>query len=151
MKWLNLIVSFSVIGFSLLILALSLKLGFGSPQSPGPGFMPFLASIVLLSLSLLVLITGEVQDGKKKLFITWEVLKKPIGLAFTLCGYSFVLEILGWLFSTFLLMFLMLSIYDPRKWHVNLLFSAIVANLSFLIFYKWLAVQLPMGIFHLGW
>ena len=50
-KWMNRISNLFLLGFAVLILSLSLKLGIGNFRNPGPGFVPFLASLLLLSLS----------------------------------------------------------------------------------------------------
>lgn len=156
MKWLNRISSLFLIGLSLLIFYSSLNLGIGTVQKPGPGFMPILASALVFSLSFLVFIkeiktTGLAKDEERQASLGWENLIKPINLVIALCGYSFVLELFGYLITAFLLMFAMLFIYEPKKWYIHIIIAAIVANLSFLVFYKWLRVQLPMGLFRIAW
>jgi len=61
MIWLDRIISLSLVGFSFLIFFSSLRLEIGNPQAPGPGFMPFLVSVLLFSLSLLVFILVEIK------------------------------------------------------------------------------------------
>lgn len=156
MKWLNRISSLFLIAFSVLIFSSSLKLGIGNLQNPGPGFMPILVSALVFSLSFLVFIkeiktTGSAKDGDRQTSLGWENLIKPINLVIALCGYSFVLELFGYLSTAFLLMFTMLFIYEPKKWYIHIAIAAIVANLSFLVFCKWLRVQLPMGLFRIAW
>ena len=45
MKWLNGISDLSFLGLSVIVFVLSLKLGIGKVQSPGPGFMPSVVSV----------------------------------------------------------------------------------------------------------
>jgi hypothetical protein len=45
---------------------------------------------------------------------------------------------------------LMFSITEPRKWRGNLLISAVITLVTF-AFFRILQVDLPIGIFHLGW
>lgn len=149
-KWMNRISNIFLLGFSVLILSLSLKLGIGNVQKPGPGFVPFLTSILLLSLSSLIFIKeirGSAEDGGKISFIKWENLTKPINLMIALIGYTFLFETLGYLISTFLLMLAMFIIYEAKRWHVQMITAAIIVSLSFLLFYVWLRVPLPTGLF----
>jgi hypothetical protein len=60
------------------------------------------------------------------------------------------LNVLGYLLTAFLLMSQMLFISEPKKWYMNIALAAIIAILSFTLF-KWLQVQLPTGVFHIGW
>ena len=151
MTWLNRISSLFLMAFALLIFFSSMKLGVGTLESPGPGFMACLASILLFILSLVVLVSGTKGTAKDKAktitsFIHWTNLKKPVSLVIGLSGYTLLLKPLGYLITIFLLMFTLFFIYAPRKWYVHLIVAAIIANLSFLVFYKWLRVQLPAGL-----
>jgi putative tricarboxylic transport membrane protein len=78
-------------------------------------------------------------------------LLRPIGLMAVLVVFTFILEILGSIISIFILTFLMLMIYEPKRWPIHIITSAIISNASFLLFCKWLQVQLPTGIFRIGW
>ncbi len=154
MKWLNRISNLSLIGFSVLIVFLCVELGIGNPQSPGPGFMPSLAAVLLFSLSLLTIIfdiKGSVKEEEGKSSLRWEDLIKPFSLVASLIGYAFLLNILGYLVTTFLVLFVLFSITEPQKWRKDMVIAAIVATLSFLVFDKWLHVQLPSDIFLIGW
>jgi putative tricarboxylic transport membrane protein len=150
MKWLNGISDLSLLGLSVIIFVLSLKLGIGKVQSPGPGFMPSVVSVILFFLSLCVFVSRvrePVKDGGKGRFIRWEYLKRPFALLAALIGYAFMLDLLGYLISAFLLMFMLFVIAEPQRWRKDLAIAAIVAALSYLVFHRWLGVQLPTGIF----
>lgn len=154
MKWLSRFVSLFLLGFSVFIGLSSLKLGFGGPGNPRAGFMPLLSSALLFILALLVFIMElkrSADDDGKKLVIGWENLIRPISLFIMLFGFSFILDVIGFLISIFLLLFLMFFIYEPKKWLIHIIVAAIVANASFLLFCKWLRVQLPAGIFQIRW
>jgi len=49
------------------------------------------------------------------------------------------------------LLFTLFSVTEPQQWRKNLVIAALVAVFSFLVFDKWLRVQLPDGIFLIGW
>jgi len=152
MKILNRISPIFLMGLSVLIGFGSIKLGIGTPGNMGPGFMPFLASALLFILSLLILKgLGGVDEGKKERPSTgWKNLLKPGILIIALCVYMLFLNVLGYLLTAFLLMSQMLFISEPKKWYMNIALGAIIAILSFTLF-KWLQVQLPTGVFHIGW
>jgi len=146
--------SLFLIGFSIVIFFTSRKLGLGDPQSPGPGFFPFLASLLVFSLSLLVLIKdliGSPKDREKEAFIGWAKLKRPASLLVALSACALLLPVFGYLIISFLLVFSMFFICEPKKWYIHILTSVIIANLSFFVFYKVLGVRFPTGLFQIVW
>jgi putative tricarboxylic transport membrane protein len=101
---------------------------------------------------LVLFIEGRsVKDHKKGGFIEWGSLKKPAILVVALIGYAFLLQVFGYLITSFALMFVMFLITEPQKWRKDILIAAIAVMLSFLVFDKWLQVRLPGGIFDLRW
>ncbi|MFB3885865.1 MAG: tripartite tricarboxylate transporter TctB family protein [Thermodesulfobacteriota bacterium] len=154
MKWLSRFVTLFLLGFSVFIGQLSLKLGVGGPRNPGPGFMPLLASALLLILALVVVIMelrrSAEGEGKKPLF-DMKHLIRPVSVFVVLFGFSFILNVFGFLVSIFLLFFVLFLIYEPKKWLMHIIVAVIVANASFLLFYKILQVQLPAGMFNIRW
>jgi putative tricarboxylic transport membrane protein len=154
MKWLNRASNLSLMGFSVLIFFLCVQLGIGKPQSPGPGFMPLLAAVLLFTLSLLTIVIenrGHAEDKAEKTALGLEEIIKPSSLVISLLGYAFLLNILGYVIATFLLLFVLFSITELHKWRKNLVIAAVIAILSFVVFDKWLRVQLPDGLFLVGW
>jgi len=154
MKWLNRASHLSLMGFSVLIFFFCVRLGIGKPQSPGPGFMPLLAAVLLFCLSFATIIVesrGAADDEGRKSSLGLKELTKPVCLVISLIGYAFLLNVLGYPVATFLLLFTLFSVTEPQQWRKNLVIAALVAVLSFLVFDKWLRVQLPDGIFLLGW
>ena len=154
MKTSSRIGSLFLIGISVFVFFGSMKLGIGKPQSPGPGFISFLASMVLFFLCSWDLVSEVVRSRgtqEKKTAVLWKNSLRPIGLLLLLLGFTFILEILGSILSIFILTFLMLLIYEPKRWLLHLLTSALISNLSFLLFCKWLQVQLPKGMLGIGW
>jgi Tripartite tricarboxylate transporter TctB family len=143
-----------LIVFAILMGLLSFQLGIGKIHNVKAGFMPFLASILIFSLSLLVLLmeaVGSVKEDKKEAFIDWGSLKKPAILVVALTGYALLLKIFGYLITSFVLMFVMFLVTEPEKWRKDIFIAAIAITLSFLVFDKWLQVRLPAGIFNIRW
>jgi len=155
MIWLSLISSIFLIGLSIIVCFESVKLGIGELHNPGSGFMAFFCSCVLFFLALTVLVKDFIGTSKGKDREPRTVLgnlQKPTFLVLALFGYTFLLRFLGYIVTTFLLVSLMLCIFDPnrKKWWRYFIIGAIAANLSFAIFCKWLQVQFPIGIFRIG-
>ena len=85
----------------------SKKLSLGVPRAPGPGFFPFYLGLLLTAVALIILVQGIKQKS----------LSREIGLSkgrvimalATIFAYSLILEPLGYLLSTFFLIFLLLQ------------------------------------------
>jgi drug/metabolite transporter (DMT)-like permease len=153
MKRLNQTTSFFLIGFSVLILISSLKVGIGNLQAPGAGLMGFLASVLLFVLSSVNFVGESLKSvlEKKEGRFSWESLSKQFIITVALCGYAFFLDTLGFLLSSFVLMWIMFLIDNPRKWFHHMVVAFLVTNVSYLILYKLLRVLLPAGIFRIQW
>lgn len=147
MKWLERISSLFLMAFSVLIFWSSVRLGIGSPGDPGPGFMPILASVVLFGVSIVIFVIGIQGASEKESSLTdLRGLTKPVCLVMILLGYAYLLGILGFLGAAFLAMFAMFSLAERRKWRLNLVISGITVIVGYIVFAKWLQVQLPAGI-----
>jgi putative tricarboxylic transport membrane protein len=131
----------------------SLKYGIGTPVDPGSGLMPMLASLLVFVLSSGLLLKEIIRAGKHRGQGDAAGLgryTRPAGLVAGIVAYSWLLELFGFITVTFLLLFLMFSITEPHIWRRNLLISAVITLASF-AFFRVLQVDLPIGIFHIGW
>ncbi len=157
MRGLNLGSYIFLMGIAVWVGYMSLQLGIGHLELMGSGFMPFLASIVLFSLSLSVFMIDMIEmkkaakEEKKSLPMHWSDLEKPILLVVGLIAYALLLKTFGYLITTFLLIFFMFFMTGPRKWRKDLVIAAIIVILSYIIFDNLLQMQLPAGVFRLGW
>jgi len=152
MKWLNRIISLFLVGLSIIICLASVRLGIGEFGNPGPGLLPFLTSSLLFFLCMTVFIMDFIRpdEGEERgPLLAVGTLKKPFVLVVLLFGFTFLLNIFGYLITTFFLMFFMFFMLDPKRWRLHIVVGAVVASLSF-FFFKWFQVQLPTGIFHIG-
>jgi len=121
----------------------SSQLPFGTINSPGPGFFPWWTSalIVLLALGLMIQApTGSsmAREGPGRI-------AKVALLLVVLSAYTFLLDSLGYLICTFLLVLFMLRALDPQRWTVALGMAVITAVGSYVVFAVWLSVPLPRG------
>jgi len=72
--------------------------------------------------------------------------KKLVLILVILLGYAFILEKLGYILSTFLLLSFLFRFVEAQRWLVTIAGSLMVSLVSYGVFDKWLKMQLPKGI-----
>jgi putative tricarboxylic transport membrane protein len=135
--------------FATYICVESIRLPLGSFRDPGPGFLPLLVGIILGILSLICF--GQARVGKSsEIAASWypqERWKNLIGVLIALLLYAVVLDVLGFLISTFLLLILLFRFSsEPRPWVWAIGGSAIASASCYAVFELWLRTQLPKGL-----
>lgn len=137
------------LGFAFLICIESLRLPLGSARDPGPGFLPLLVGVILAGLSVICFLQarGGPSDGLKGSWYSPRRWKHLLGILSSLVVYALVLDILGFLISTFLLLSVLFRLgLGSKKW-IWSTGGALVASLScYVVFELWLRTQLPKGI-----
>ena len=134
--------------FSGYICVESLRLPLGSFRDPGPGFLPLLVGILLAALTLVSFFQarpGKAPDSREPWYPRqrW---KNLIGILCALLAYAGILDVLGFLISTFLLLvFLFRSSLEPRSWPWAIGGSLIASISCYVVFELWLRTQLPKG------
>lgn len=139
-----------LLGFSLLYFFKGLSLQVGVPKNPGPGFIPVIIGILLVSCTgFYVVRVFRKADLEGKGEGTSEEEKKNYVaiLGITACAILFplFLETLKFLITTFVVSFFMLVLLKPKKRAFAFLLAAGMSVSSFLIFSRLLGVALPMG------
>lgn len=76
-------------------------------------------------------------------------LKKPLVGAGLMFLYVLSLETLGFIVATSILNAVLLVIFRVRKVHMIVLYPVLLSVAVFLVFRKFLMIELPEGIFHL--
>jgi len=134
---------------SFLILFLGLRgLPLGTLGKPGSGFFPVILGSLLgiLCLILLVKSAGErpvSQEEKRGSLVG----KKRVAMTFgALLIYTVLLEPLGFLLCTFLIMIFMLKLVGRKGWRYALGWSLVVTVAAYAVFQMVLQAQLPSGI-----
>jgi putative tricarboxylic transport membrane protein len=131
----------------------SLRLGFGNFQKPGPGFMPLLTGCLLALLGFfltLLHVRRRPPDTRGKdtsLKPFWG--KGAFSLAVSFL-YVFLLDPLGFVLATFLLILFLLKIMGAKKWVIPILISVLTVVVSYFIFEVWLRINFPKGILRIG-
>jgi ABC-type glycerol-3-phosphate transport system permease component len=131
--------------------AIGLKLG--TPSDPGPGFLPFGTGALLgiLALVHLLKVSVVVSNGKNEEFLRQEVKwRSTLVVVLAVLVYALLLPFLGYLIATFILMVVLFSLNDRRKWSLVIPASLLVIGITYFVFHVWLKVQFPPGYFRIG-
>lgn len=145
MKTADLLSGCAGLAFSLAICYGALQMPMGTVGNPGAGFLPFWIGVALGLMSL-TLVTGALLEraasaGTDELYrdrVAWTVAG--------LLAYALVLETLGYLLTTVLLLSLVVRILGRPGWYQVLGFSVLATGGSYVLFGLWLGVPLPRGV-----
>ncbi len=145
----DILLTFFWIGLSLFVMVSGYHLELGSFQDPGPGLMPFLIAVLLFLLSSVILVASflssrrsapeAMKDGARISF--WKV-----GSVFgSLVIYALILEKIGYLFTTSLLLIFLFKVAGSRRWRTVLLSSVLTVAITYLFFTSF-GLRFPKGI-----
>jgi putative tricarboxylic transport membrane protein len=123
----------------------SAKLPLGTVRNPGEGFFPWWTSVVIVLLAL-VLLTQALTSRPSANQQAPGRIAKVTALLLVLAAYTFLLDSLGYLLCTFLLVLFMLRATDTQRWPVALSMALLTAVGSYVVFAIWLSVPLPRGL-----
>ena len=150
MKRLQLMSGMIIMAFAALICFDSSKLSFGTPGKPGPGFFPLGLGIILFFLSLIFIVKtafkeGTVSDSARALWTGLQWKQIPYTLA-ALLGYALLLDRLGYLICTWILMGYLFWGKGAKRKGIAIIGAMMVSVISFMIFRGLLKVRLPLGL-----
>ncbi len=128
----------------------SIYLKLGNLHKPGPGFMPLLSGALLAVLGLSLILRsipkkssteGEIKARCKSNS------KKLLPYILALLGYLLFLNILGFLLTTVIFLFVLFKLTDQKRIMMPLGLAIGSSVVSYLIFWVWLKCPLPKGLF----
>lgn len=135
------------------ICVLAWKAHLGSFQEPGPGFLAFIAGLFLSVVGILMFFSqaasrahADGQEGDRLLTFhgaPWGRLVFTIAILF---AYGLFLDILGFVLTTFLLMWALLYDRERNNYLLSFLAAVLIVGISYLVFNVWLQTQLPRGL-----
>jgi len=140
----DVVVAALALAFGVTALYESAKLPFGTVHSPGQGFFPWWISTVIFLLGLFLLFQALTSPSSVTRGESGRIAKVAV-LLVILAAYTFLLEPLGYLLCTFLLVLFMLRAIDTQRWAIALGVAAITAVGSYVVFAIWLSIPLPRG------
>jgi putative tricarboxylic transport membrane protein len=128
----------------------SYKMGLGTLSHPGPGFLPFGCGGILVGLSVLVFKKGMLSPrgavGTFQLLWGGTRWHKGVYIVAALLIYNFTFVYLGFILSTILLFLFLFKAIEPQKWSIAIPGALVASLASYVLFARWLDVQLPVGI-----
>ncbi|HET9548841.1 MAG TPA: tripartite tricarboxylate transporter TctB family protein [Candidatus Binatia bacterium] len=127
------------------------RLSLSTANRPGPGFFPFIAAIgmgLIAAFRLVNIIRNNSSDDNPEPGIAGEV-RLVLYVVAGMTAYAFLLDLLGFLFCTFLLVAFYLKVIAARRWPATLSFAAAVALASHFFFDVLLKAEMPRGL--LSW
>ena len=128
------------LGLSFFVLWESIRGGLGTLKNPGSGFISFCTAAILSLLSLVLIFRGW------RIRVSLPHLPRKIIFALVfMIFYSLLLNTLGFVVATFLLVGLFFYLGGLRPWWALLGMSASVTFLAYLIFGVLLHVYFPRG------
>jgi len=129
------------------VISEAFELEVGTPGSPGSGFMIFGASSLLGLLALhqfiksLKSLKHESDAAAER--IHWG---RILGVIAANILYIFLLQPVGYLICTFLLLFFLFQVLERGRWLQRVIGSALTSFLTYLFFARLLQLHLPKGI-----
>ncbi len=122
------------------------RLRFGSLARPGPGFFPVvLAAAFSLVCAALLVGPARARDAEAAAPLPRLGWPKVVATMAALFIYALVLEPVGFVAATFVLLLFFFRALERQRWLVALGSSLATALLTYLVFRVWLNVQLPAG------
>mgnify|MGYP001063584779 CR=1 FL=1 len=144
---------FSWIGIGAIICFFAWKVHLGSFWEPGPGFVAFASGLFISVVGLIMLFSQTLsrisRDDGFDLNLTFRNISWPrLGYTMVLLfGYAVFLNTLGFILTTFLLMWGLLYDREKHNWALSFITSLAIVGASYLVFEIWLRCQLPRGFF----
>lgn len=121
------------------------QIGFGSFQSPGPGFFPFWLAMALSLLCTVFFIRNLRPDTQTVSLWLKGAWLRPLKAACIMFSYVFLIGWLGFISSTALLFVAWLRIVEHSSWKAVTLL-VIIGTTCLYLFTSLLDISLPKGI-----
>jgi len=124
------------------------RLNVGGLHTPGPGFLPFYAALLLGGLALVAMVQ-DLKTAVGPASTIWGDMRlgKMAVMLISLFLYVAVLERLGFLVATFLLLLVLFRLLEPYRWTTVLFLSLATMGAAYLFFVMLLDSRLPVGVF----
>jgi len=133
--------------FGLSVVLYAPEFDLGSLRSPGSGFMPFLSGLLICGFSGITFFRA-LFDQAAEVEKIWAGVKfqKLIFVILMLLFYGVLMNTLGFIICSLLLMLITIRYVGSRTWRSAVLVSILSSVGSYVLFEVWLSVPLPRGI-----
>ena len=129
----------------IIIVFTSLKYGFGTLRTPGPGLFPFFIGLGVLIFGLALLIP-EFRTQIHSASLNREDVKPLLSMMFAFCVWILAMPFLGYVFATVLVTYGICKIMNLEGWWKPLSVSVGTALFIYFLFDYCLYIDLPKGI-----
>jgi putative tricarboxylic transport membrane protein len=121
-------------------------LSVGSLHAPGAGFFPALIAAVLVILSLFLMVGGGKRESEEDAVSASAIIRMLVLFA-ALVAYFLLLEYLGFVIVSFLLMSFLFLWVGRQRWYVAFSSAVVCIGSAYLLFEILLKSNLPRGVF----
>jgi putative tricarboxylic transport membrane protein len=129
------------------VIIFSVKLGFGSFEEPGTGLVPFLAGFSISITALLLILFGtKTGEGDRKSFISRHEFKTYSLMIIVFVCWITLMPYLGYLLVTLISTLTFSKIMGLKGWAKAFVLSTGTTLLTYLLFDRFLYLDLPRGI-----
>jgi hypothetical protein len=139
------IVSLGILIFAMVYTAGAIALKVGTLAQPGAGQFPAAIALCLLAISAFHVWRTFRRTAEKDEGHSWTQIA-PAGIAAALVVYPILLKTLSFLFSTFIVLFVLLRLLRFKTTLISFLVALVTTILSFIIFAGLLGVVVPSGV-----
>ncbi|MGV9801052.1 tripartite tricarboxylate transporter TctB family protein [Mycobacterium sp. NPDC003449] len=119
---------------------LAYRYGLGSLHEPGPGLWPFVVSVVIAALSVLLLVVGRGLTDSEK-FTRSSIL--AVAGAATFAAFGLLLPLVGFEIPAVLLCVIWLRFLGGESWRSTIVISLVTTAVFYLLFLYGLRIPLP--------
>ena len=114
--------------------------GLGSLREPGPGLWPFVVSVVIAALSLILLVTGRGLDDSEA-FTRSSAL--PLVGVITFIAFGLLMPLIGFEIPALVLCVIWLRFLGGETWRNTIVISVLTTAAFYLLFLYGLRIPLP--------
>jgi len=147
MKTIDILSSLFLILIGVVFCLSSFSIGIGKINSPGPGLIPFGTGGLLILFSMGTIFEthfGRKLEGKASLFSgrRWGIV---VAVLISLFLYALVLDLLGFIVTTFLTMGVLFKVSEKQSWKLALGASGLTTACTYFLFDYLLKCSFPRG------
>jgi putative tricarboxylic transport membrane protein len=119
----------------------------GTLGHPGPGFFPTLLATLLIILSLFLIIPKGKKEEGGEVFPPWSTIyRQLIPIYAALLAFTGLLDFVGFILLTLLLMFFLFVKISYLKWYTAMLAAFVSTGVIYFIFGLILKSSFPIGL-----